>query len=104
MDTSGDHLLHLDSPSLSSELQNISRVESVEPEPVPDSEDLLQLYSTSASSQDTSSNEIEFESERQLDSVNLSSTEVFSQQHDNELFLQQKEVDAPSQSSGKSCF
>ena len=43
LDTSGDHLLYLDSPSLSSELQNASRVESVEPEPVPDSEDLLQL-------------------------------------------------------------
>ena len=63
LDTSGDHLLHLDSPSLSSELQNTSRVESVEPEPVSNSEDLLQFDSTSASSQDTSSNEIEIESE-----------------------------------------
>ena len=48
MDTSGDHLLHFDSCSLSSELQNMSRHESVEPEPVPDSEDLLQFDSTSA--------------------------------------------------------
>ena len=39
LDTSGDHLPHLDSPRLSAELQNTSRVESVEPEPVPDSED-----------------------------------------------------------------
>ena len=98
LDTSGDHLLHLDSPSLSFELQNTSRVESVEPEPgtVPDSENLLPLDSSSASSQDTSSNEIEFESEGQLDNANLSSTDVFSQQHGNELFLLQKEIDAPS--------
>ena len=41
LDTSGDHLLHLDSPSLSSELQNTSSVENVEPEPVSDFEDLL---------------------------------------------------------------
>ena len=93
LDTSGDHLVHLDSPSLSSELQNTSRLECVEPEPVPDSEDLLQLDSTSASSQDTSINEIEFESEGQLDKANLSSTDVFSQQHDNELFLLKEEID-----------
>ena len=48
------------------------------------------------SSQDTSINEVEFESEGQLDNANLSSTDVFSQQHDNELFLLQKEIDAPS--------
>ena len=70
LDTSDDPLLYLDSPSLSSELQNSSRAESVELEPVPDSEDLLLLDSTSASSQDTSSNEIEFESEGQLDITN----------------------------------
>ena len=63
LDTPGDHLLHLDPPCLSSELQDTSSVENVEPEPVPDSEDLLQLDSTSISSQDKSSNEIEFESE-----------------------------------------
>ena len=109
------HLLHLDSPSLSFELQNTSRVESVEPEPVHESEDLLQLDSTSASSQDMSSNEIEFQSEGQLDNANLSPTDVFSQQqsegqldnanlsptdvfsqqHHNELFLLQKEIHAP---------
>ena len=49
LDPSADHLLHLDSPSLSSELQNTSSIDSVEPEPVPDSEDLLQLDSTSVS-------------------------------------------------------
>ena len=53
------------------------------------------MDSTSASSWDTSSNEIEFESEGQLDSANDSSTDVFRQQHDNELFLLQKEIDAP---------
>ena len=81
LDTSGDHLLHLDSPSLSSELPNTSSVENVEPEPVPDSEDILQLDSTSVSSQDTSSNEMEFvsESEGKLDNANLSPTDVFSE-------------------------
>ena len=53
--TSGDHLLHLDSPSISSEIQITSIVESVEPEAVPDFEELLQLDSTSVSSQNTSS-------------------------------------------------
>ena len=43
LDTSGDHLLHLDSPSLSFELQDISSVDNVDPEPVPDFKDLLQL-------------------------------------------------------------
>ena len=63
LDTSGDCLLHLDPPSLSSEPQNTSSVESVEPDPVPDFEDLLQLDSTSVSSQDTSCHEHEFVSE-----------------------------------------
>ena len=49
-DTSCDHLLHLDSPSLSSELQDNSIVENTETESVPDFEDLLQLDSTSVSS------------------------------------------------------
>ena len=94
LDTSGDHFLHLDSPSLSSELQNTSSVESVEPEPVPDFEDLLQLDSTRVSSQDTSSIEIEHvsESEGQLDNANLSPTYVFLEQPDNELFLLQKRL------------
>ena len=63
LDTSCDHLLHLDPHSLSSELQDNSIVESTEPESVPDFEDLLQLDSTIVSSQDTSSIEIEFGSE-----------------------------------------
>ena len=46
LDTSCDHLLHLDSTSLSSELQHNSIAESTEPESVPDFEDLLQLDST----------------------------------------------------------
>ena len=90
--TSGDHLLHLDSPSFSSELQDTSSVENVEPEPHPDSEDLLQLDSTSVSSQDTSSIEIEFESEGQLDNANLSPTDVFSKQHDKELFYYKRRL------------
>ena len=97
LDTSCDHLLHLDSPSLSSEIQDNSIVESTEPESVPDFEDLLQLDSTSVSSQDTSSIEIEFvsESEGQLDNANLSPTDIFLEHHDYELFLLQKEIDAP---------
>ena len=87
LDISGDHLLHLDSPTLSSELHDTSSVEDFEPEPVPDSEDLLQLDSTSVSSQDTSRNENEFESEGQLDNANVSPTDVFSKQHDKELLL-----------------
>ena len=71
LDTSYDHLLHLDSPSLSSELQDNSTVDRVE---------------------------IEFhpESERKLDHTNLSPTEGFSGDHDYELFLLQKEIDAPN--------
>ena len=97
LDTSCDHLLHLDSPSLSSELQDNSIVESTEPECVPDFEDLLELDSTSVSSQDTYSIEIEFvsESEGQLDNANLSPTDAFLEHHDYELFLLQKEIDAP---------
>ena len=58
LDTSCDHLLHFDSPILSSEFQDTSIVESIEPQSVPVFEDLLQLDSTSVSSQDTSSIEI----------------------------------------------
>ena len=97
LDTSCDHPIHLDSPSLSSELQDNSKLGRIEPESVPDLEDLLQLDSTSVSSQDTFSIEIEFlpEFEGQLDHVNLSPTDVFLQHHDNELFLLQKKIDAP---------
>ena len=65
------HLLHLDSPSLSSKLQDNSSVGSVE---------------------------IEFltESEVQQNHTNLSPTDVFSGHHDYELFLLQKEIDAPN--------
>ena len=71
LDTSCDNLLHLDSPSLSSELQDNSSVDSVEIELLP-------------------------ESEGQLDHTNLSPTDVFSEHHDYELFLLQKEFDAPN--------
>ena len=71
LDTSCDHLLHLDSPSLSSELQDNSSVDSVEIELLPESEG--QLYPTS-----------------------LSATDVFSAHHKYELFLLQKEFDAPN--------
>ena len=71
LDTSCDHLLHLDSPSLSSELQDNSSVDRVEIELLP-------------------------ESEGQLDHTNLSLTDVFSEHHDYELLLLQKEFDAPN--------
>ena len=71
MDTSCDHLLHYDSPSPSSELQDTSSADSVENEFLP-------------------------ESEGTLDHTNLSPTNVFSGHHDHELFLLQKEIDAPN--------
>ena len=71
LDTSCDHLLHLDSPSLSSELRDTSSVNSVEIEFVPGSEG-------------------------NLDHTNLSPTDVFFGHHDYELFLLQKEIDAPN--------
>ena len=70
LDTSCDLLHHLDSPSLSSELQDNSSVDSVEIELLP-------------------------ESEEQLDHTKLSPTDVFSEHHDYELFLLQKEFNAP---------
>ena len=69
--TSCDHLLHLDSPSLSSELQDNSSADSVEIEFLP-------------------------ESEGQLDHTYHSPTDVFSEHHEYELFLLQKELDAPN--------
>ena len=71
LDTSCDHLLHLDSPSLSSELQDNSSVDSVEIEFLP-------------------------ESEGQLDHTKHSPTDVFSEHHDYELFLLQNEIDPPN--------
>ena len=80
-----------------SRVQDNSIVGSTEPESVPDFEDLLQLDSARASSQDTSSIEIEFlpEFEGQLDCANFSPTDVFLEHHYCELFLLQKEIDAP---------
>ena len=71
LDTSCDHLLHLDSPSLSSEPQDNSSVDSVEIELLP-------------------------ESEGKLDHTYHSPTDVFSEHHEYELFLLQKELDAPN--------
>ena len=71
LDPSCDHLLPLDSPSLSSELQDSSSVDSVEIELLP-------------------------ESEGQLDHINLSPTDVFSEHHDYKLLLLQMEFDAPN--------
>ena len=61
----------MDSSSLSSELQDNSSVDGVEIQLLP-------------------------ESEGQLDHTNLSPTNVFSEHHDYELFLLQKEFDAPN--------
>ena len=71
LDTSCDQLLHLDSPSHSSDPQDVSSVENVEIEFLP-------------------------ESEGKSDHTNLSPTDVFSGHHDNELFLLQNEIDAPN--------
>ena len=97
LNTSYDHQLHLDHPSTSPELQDHSIVGSADPESILDFEDLLQLDSISVSSQATCSIEAEFlpEFEVQLDDANLSPTDVFSGHHDYELFLLQKEIDAP---------
>ena len=71
LDASCDHLLHLDSPSHSSEPQYTSSVESVE---------------------------IEFihESEEHLENNRPSPKDVFSSQHNNDLFLLSQEIDTPS--------
>ena len=71
LDTSCELLPILESPSLSSELQEYSSVDSIEIEFLP-------------------------ESEGQLDHTNLSPTDVFSEHHDYELFLLQNESDAPN--------
>ena len=86
VNTSSDHLPHLDHPSTSLEPQDHSIVGSAEPESILESEDLLQLDSISVSSQPTCSIETE---------TNLSPTDVFSGHHDYEMFLLQKEIDAP---------
>ena len=91
------HLPHLDHPSTSPDPQDNSIVESGEPESILDSEDLLQLDSISVLSQVTCSIDTEFlpEFEGQFDDTNVSPTDVFSEQHDYEMFLLQKEIDAP---------
>ena len=97
VNTSCDHLPHLDHHSISPEPQDHSIVGSAEPELILDSEDLLQLDSISVSSQATCSIETVFlpEFEGQLDYTNLSPTDVFSGHHDYDLFLLQAEIDAP---------
>ena len=70
LDTSCEHLLHLDSPSLSSEPRDNSSAESSEIESLSGFEE-------------------------HLNHSNLSPTEVFIEHHDYELFLLQKEVDTP---------
>ena len=70
LDTSCDHWIHLDSSSISSELQDNSSVDSVEIELLP-------------------------ESEGKLDHTYHSPTDVFSEHHEYELFLLQKELGAP---------
>ena len=71
LDTPCDHLLCLHSPSLSSELQDTTSVESVEIEFVPDLEE-------------------------PLENNKFSPTDVFSVQHDYDLFLLNQEIDTPS--------
>ena len=94
LNTTCDHQLHLDHPSTSPELQDHSIVGSAEPESILDSGDLLQLDSISVSFQATCNIKTEFlpEFEGQLDDTNLG---VFSGNHDYEMFLLQKEIDAP---------
>ena len=95
--TSCDHQLHLDHPNISPELQDHSIVGSAEPKSILDFEDLLWLDSISVSSQVTCNIETEFlpEFKRQLGDTYLSPTGVFSGHHDCEMFLVQKEIDAP---------
>ena len=97
LNISCDHQLHLDHPSTSPELQDHAIVGSAEPESILDSEDMLQLDSISVSSQATCSIETEFHPEfkGQLDDTNLSPTDIFSGHYDYELFLMQKEINAP---------
>ena len=71
LDTSCDQLLHLDPPVHSSDPQDISSVENDEIEFLP-------------------------ESAEKLDHTNLSPTDVFSGHNEYELFLLQKEIDAPN--------
>ena len=85
VNTSCDHLPHLDHPSTSLEPQDHSIVGSAEPESILESEDLLQLDSISVSPQATCSIQT---------GTNLSPADVFSGHHDYEMFFLQKEIDA----------
>ena len=69
LDTSCDHLLHLDPPSRSSDPQDIPSVENVEIEFIDESEEPLEINMPSP-------------------------TDVFHEHYDYELFLLQKEIDA----------
>ena len=71
LDSSCDHLLHLDSPSHSSEPQDISSAESVEIEFIDESEEPLEINKPSP-------------------------TDVFSSYHEYDLFLLNQEIDTPS--------
>ena len=71
LDTLCDHLPYLDSPSLSSESYNISRIVSVEIKLLP-------------------------ESEGQLDHASLSRRDVFSAHHEYQLFLLRNELEVPN--------
>ena len=86
VNTSCDHLPHLVHSSTSLEPQDHSIVGSTETESILESEDLLQLDSISVSSQATCSIETE---------TNPSPRDVYSEHHDYEMFLLQKEIDAP---------
>ena len=97
LNTSCDHQLHLDHPSTLPDLQDHSIVGSTEPEFILDSEDPFQLDSISVSFQATCSIDTEFlpQFKGQLDDTSLSPTDDFSEHHDYEMFLLQKEIDAP---------
>ena len=86
VNTSCDHLPHLDHSSTSLEPQDHSIVGSTETESILESENLLQVDSISVSSQATCSIETE---------TNPSPRDVFSEHHDYEMILLQKEIDAP---------
>ena len=87
----------MDHSTTSPELQDHSFVGSAEPESILDPEDLVQLDSISISPQARCNIETEFlpELKGQLDDTNLSPTDVFSGHHDYEMYLREKEIDAP---------
>ena len=86
VNTSCDHLPHLDHSSTSLEPQDHLIVGSTETESILESQDLHQLDSISVSSQATCNIETE---------TNPSARDFFSEHHDYEMFLLQNEIDAP---------